>query len=124
MSAAGLWLCTALLSSPGLATPVLDALPTLDTIRNRLDLTAEQEAQLRPILENRKSELQQAQLDLQQASTRQQKREVLRAAKAAGDTFNTRVESLLTPTQKTEWREIRSELREKAKERIEEKHGS
>lgn len=121
ISAAGLWLCAMFMSTSASGAPVLDSLPTLDTIRSRLDLTPEQEAQLRPIFENRQSELQRAQLELQQAATRQQKREVLRSAKAAGDAFNTQVESVLTPTQKTEWREIRSELREKARERIEEK---
>jgi hypothetical protein len=114
-------LCVTLFSTPGHVAPVLESLPTLDTISSRLELTPEQEAQLRPIFENRMSELQHTRLELEQASTRQQKREVLRNAKTAGDAFNAKVESLLTPTQINEWREIRSELLEKAKERIEEK---
>ena len=108
-------------SLPGSAQPVLDSVPTLDTIRSRLELTPEQEAQLRPVFENRKLELQQTQMELQTATTSQRKRDVLRHAKQAGDAFNSQVESVLSPTQKNEWRAIRAEVREKAKERIEDK---
>ena len=66
------------------------------------------------------SELQQSQLLLQRATTPQRKDEVLQEAKKAGDEFNAQVESVLTPSQKHEWREIRSAVREKVKERTEE----
>jgi hypothetical protein len=123
-SAAGMLLC-AILTSVAMGAPgVLDSIPTLDTLINRLELTPDQVAKLQPIFSNRVSELQQSQLELQAAATRQQKRDVLRHAKEAGNAFNSQVESLLTPTQKTEWREIRTEVREKAKERIEEKRSS
>lgn len=115
-------LCAMLTPVPGNgAKPVLDMVPTLDNIRSRLELTPEQEAQLRPVFEKRKSELTHTQLQLQTAATRAQKRDVLRSAKKEGDAFNSQVESVLTPTQKNEWREIRSELRGKARERIEER---
>jgi hypothetical protein len=122
--ATGVWLFALLFAVSGVAAPVLDMVPTLETISSRLELTSEQEAQLRPLFKKRQAELLQAQLQVQQASTRQQKRAVLRDAKKAGDSFNSQVESLLTPKQKNEWREIRSELREKARERIEEKQSS
>jgi hypothetical protein len=54
---------------------------------------------------------------LQRADTAHQKDEVVRDAKKAGDDFNSQVESVLTPSQKHEWREIRSGLHEKVKER-------
>jgi hypothetical protein len=103
------------------AAPVLDTLPTVDTVRNRLELTPDQEGQLRPLFEKRLSELRQTKTLLEQATTSQQRRELLRAAKAAGDAFNRQVESVLTPSQQHEWREMRSELRIRAKERAEEK---
>jgi Spy/CpxP family protein refolding chaperone len=102
------------------AESVLDVMPTLDSISRQLELTPEQEARLRPIFQNRQSELQQSQLLLQRASTSQQKDEVLKDAKKAGDEFNAQVESVLTPSQKQEWRELRSAVREKVKERAEE----
>jgi len=121
MAAAGLWLCTMLASMPAGAAPFFDSLPTIDTLRNRLELTPQQEAQLQPLFDKRTSELRHTKELLQQATTRQQKRDVLREAKHAGDAFNSQVEKVLTPTQRHEWREIRSELHEKAKERAEEK---
>jgi hypothetical protein len=119
--AASLALCALFASIPAIAVPVIDTLPTIDTLRNRLELSSEQEATLRPIFERRFAELQASQSRLQTAATKQAKRDVLRDAKKAGDTFNKEVEGLLTPSQKHEWREIRKELREKARERIEEK---
>lgn len=119
-SAAGLLLCAILTSLPGIAQrSVLDSVPSLETVRSRLELTPEQEAQLRPIFQNRLSELQQSQLLLQRASTPQKKDDVLRDEKRASDAFNSLVESVLTPSQKTEWREMRSAVREKIEERNE-----
>jgi hypothetical protein len=115
-----LLLCALLTSFSASAESVLDVLPTLDNISRQLELTPEQEARLLPIFQNRKSELQQSQLLLQHATTPQRKDEVLKDAKKAGDEFNAQVESALTPSQKPEWREIRSEIREKVKERAEE----
>ena len=113
-------LCALLASFSASAESVLDALPTLDNISRQLELTPEQEARLRPIFQNRQSELQQSQLLLQRATTPQRKDEVLKDAKKAGDEFNAQVESALTPSQKQEWREIRSAVREKVKERADE----
>ena len=115
-----LLLCSLLASFSASAESVLDVLPTLDSISRQLELTPEQEARLRPIFQNRQSELQQSQLLLQRATTPQRKAEVLQEAKKAGDDFNAQVESALTPSQKQEWREIRSAVREKVKERTDE----
>ena len=122
--AAGLLLCAILASMPGNAAPVLDTLPTLDTLRNRLELTPDQEAKLAPLFDKRIAELRQTKAQLEQATSRQQKRDVLREAKKTGDAFNRQVESVLSPSQQHEWREIRSEIRERAKERAEEKRDS
>jgi hypothetical protein len=113
-------LCALLASFSASAESVLDVMPTLDSISRQLELTPEQEARLRPIFQNRQSELQQSQLLLQRATTPQRKDEVLQEAKKAGDDFNAQVESALTPSQKQEWREIRSAVREKVEERTEE----
>ena len=113
-------LCALLASFSASAESVLDVLPTLDNISRQLELTPEQEARLRPIFQNRQSELQQSQLLLQRATTPQRKDAILQEAKKAGDEFNAQVESALTPSQKHEWREIRSAVREKVKERAEE----
>jgi len=123
-SAAALLLCAILASMPASALPLLDSLPTLDALSSRLELTPEQEKQLVPLLEKRKAELRQTQTLLEQASTPQQKRDVLREAEQAGDAFSSEVERLLTPSQQHEWREFRSELLDKAKERADEEKSS
>jgi len=123
-AAATMLLCAMLTTVAEGAKPVLGTIPTLETISSRLELTPEQQGKLRPIFEKRKSELTYTQLQLQTAATDEQEREILRKAKEDGEAFNTQVESVLTPTQKNEWREIRDEVREKARERIEEKRTS
>jgi hypothetical protein len=122
--AIGFWLCAILTALPGAATPVLDAVPTLENLATRLDLSAEQEGRLRPIFQERKAEVANTQQLLQSATTREQKRDLLREARTQADAFNSKVESVLTPTQLPRWRELRSQTREKIRERAEEKHSS
>jgi hypothetical protein len=122
--AAGLWVLAILTALPGAATPVLDAIPTLENLVSQLGLSPEQEATLRPIFQARKSELVETQTLLQQATSRQQKQDIMRGAKSQADAFNAQVEGVLTPTQKSQWREIRAQTREKVKERAEDKRSS
>ncbi|MES1263634.1 MAG: hypothetical protein ABUL69_04710, partial [Peristeroidobacter soli] len=91
---------------------------------NRLELTADQQDKLAPLFDKRISELRDAKAKLEQAKSRQEQRDVLRETKQAGDEFSRQVESVLTPSQQHEWRDIRKEMREQAKERIEDAHGS
>src|SRR3954467_3463771 len=98
--AIGFWLCAILTALPGAATPVLDAVPTLENLATRLDLSAEQEGRLRPIFQERKAEVANTQQLLQSATTREQKRDLLREARTQADAFNSKVESVLTPTQR------------------------
>jgi hypothetical protein len=79
-------------------------------------------AQLGPIFAQRQAELQQVQTRVQQAATSQEKQAVLRDAKHEADAFNSKVESFLSPSQKSQWRELRKETREKVKERYEHKN--
>ena len=122
--AAGLWLFAILTALPGAATPVLDAVPTLENIASQLGLSAEQESRLRPIFQDRKNELADTQSRLQSAVSQQDQREILREAKTRADAFNAKVEGVLTPTQVPRWRELRSQTRQKIKERAEEKRSS
>jgi Skp family chaperone for outer membrane proteins len=122
--AMGLWLGAILTALPGAATPVLDAVPTLENITSQLQLSAEQESRLRPMFQDRKAELTETQSRLQSATSQQQKQDILRAARARANEFNTKVEGVLTATQIPRWRELRSQTREKIKERAEEKRSS
>jgi hypothetical protein len=58
---------------------------------------------------------------LEQATSSAQKRAILQDAKHGAKTFNSDVEGVLDASQKSEWRELRAQTREKVKERYEEK---
>ena len=102
----------------------LDYVPSMDVVRNKLELTPAQETQLRPLFEARFAELQQLRSQVEHAATTTEKRNIMRDARYKASAFNTNVESLLTPSQKTKWRELRSETREKLKDRYEDKRES
>ena len=117
-------LCTALGSPPVAAQDVWDTVPSLDVVRNRLSLTPEQEARIRPIFEQRIGELQQLKDQLAKATSDQQKSSLIRGAKEGAETFNSQVEAVLDTSQKSAWRELRAQTREKVKERYEQKQES
>ena len=116
----GLVLC-ALLATPGFAQnqTLRDSVPSIDVVRNRLHLTPEQEAKLRPMFQQREQRLYETRSKLEAAASSTGKLEVLQAAKADARTFNEQVEGVLDASQKAEWRELRDETRDKVKERYE-----
>jgi len=120
---AGLAVC-ALIAAPAVSQTLRDSLPSIDVVRTRLNLTPEQEATLRPLFQKRATDLQEARARFEQAASRTEKQDVLRAVKSDAQTFNTQVESVLNNEQKAEWREMRDETREKVKERYEQKQES
>ena len=117
-------LCTALGSPPVAAQDVWDTVPSLDVVRNRLSLTPEQEAKIRPIFEQRIGELQQLKDQLSKATSEQQKRSLIQGSKEGAAAFNSQVEAVLDTSQKSEWRELRAQTREKVKERYEQNQQS
>jgi hypothetical protein len=120
---AGLALC-ALLTAPAVSQTLRDSVPSIDVVRARLNLTPQQEATLTPLFQQRATTLQETRARYEQAASRSEKQDVLRAAKSATQSFNTQVESVLNNEQKAEWRELRDETREKVKERYEQKQES
>jgi hypothetical protein len=96
----------------------------MDVVRNRLSLTPEQEAKLRPIFEHRIGELQTLKDQLAESTSKQHKRGLIRDAKNGAKSFNSQVEDVLDASQKSEWRELRAQTREKVKERYEQKKDS
>jgi hypothetical protein len=120
----GLVLCTALLSPQAAAQDVWDTVPSMDVVRSRLSLTPEQETKLVPIFEQRIGELQSLKDQLAKATSDQQKRNVMRGTKQGQEAFNKQVEAVLDASQKSEWRELRAQTREKVKERYEQNQQS
>src|SRR3954463_5441796 len=91
----GFVLC-ALLAAPAFAQDqtLRDSVPSIDAVRNRLHLTPQQEEKLRPMFRQREQQLYETRSKLETAGSSTGKREVLRAAKADAQSFNTEVESV------------------------------
>jgi len=96
-----------------------DSVPSIDVVRNRLHLTPEQEAKLRPMFRQREQQLYDTRAKLESAASSDAKRQVMKTAKADAQAFNTQVEGVLDASQKGAWRDLRDETREKVKERYE-----
>lgn len=105
------------IATPPSAAQDQQALPAMAAMHVRLNLTVEQESRIAPLLERRKAELQQTRTELNSATSRAQKRSVLRDARQAQDTFNVQVEGVLAPEQQVEWEKLRAEIRKKLKQR-------
>jgi hypothetical protein len=118
-----LWLC-ALLTAMHVDASPWDSLPTMDVVRSKLELTPEQETRLRPLFDARLAELQDLRTRLERAPTKADKRIVMQDAKHRQQSFNASVESLLTPSQKNKWKELRDQTREKLKQKYEDKRES
>ena len=116
----GFVLC-AWLAVPALAQDqtLRDSVPSIDVVRNRLHLTPEQEAKLRPMFRQREQQLYDTRARLESAASSDAKRQVMKTAKADAQAFNTQVEGVLDASQKGAWRDLRDETREKVKERYE-----
>jgi len=96
-----------------------DSVPSIDVVRNRLHLTPDQEAKLRPMFRQREQQLYDTRARLESAASSDAKRQVMKTAKADAQAFNTQVEGVLDASQKGAWRDLRDETREKVKERYE-----
>jgi hypothetical protein len=114
----------ALLAAAVSAQTLRDYVPSIDVVRSRLNLTPQQEATLTPLFQQRAVDLQETRARLEQASSRSEKRDVLRGAESQAQAFNSQVENVLNAEQRSEWREIRDATREKVKERYERKRES
>ena len=110
---AALWLCGSQSPVALAQNALLDSIPALDVVRQRLELTDAQYAKLQPIFQQRLSELQILQGRLQQSASDQEKKQVLRDVKRGADTFNSQVTKVLSTPQKSDWRKLRDEAREK-----------
>ena len=97
-------------SGPVLLYAAEDAAPI---VRQRLELTDAQYVKLQPIFQQRLSELQILQGRLQQSASDQERKQVLRDVKRGADTFNSQVTKVLSTPQKSDWRKLRDEAREK-----------
>jgi hypothetical protein len=88
----------------------------------RLKLTPEQEEQLKPLIEERSARLKAIRDQHAGDDSRRAKREMYRDAKPVMDDYQEKVRAILTDVQEAEWEKMRSEARQRLKERYREGH--
>jgi hypothetical protein len=86
-------------------------------VRERLDLTDEQVAEIRPLMEERNRRFAEIRERYAADDSRQARRDMAKEARAVQQDYETAVEPILTGEQVAEWREMQNEMRAAMKER-------
>src|SRR5262245_56284604 len=79
----------------------------LEELKQRLNLSAEQEAQIKPLVESRRAKMQEIRNKYAGDTSRRAKRSMAKEARAAGDEFNKQLAGILNDEQEAEWNKIR-----------------
>jgi hypothetical protein len=87
-------------------------------MKQRLALTPEQEEKLRPIVEDHTAKLRELRAGLGPSPTRSQKRKAALELRELSEEFSKRVEAQLTAEQRTEWKKLRQENRDRLREEV------
>jgi periplasmic protein CpxP/Spy len=91
---------------------------TFEEASQRLKLSPDQQAQIKPLFDARNSKLKEIHDKYASAgdTSRRAKRSAFQEAKSAQDAFNSKVKPILSPEQQTELDKMRKEARDKMKE--------
>lgn len=89
----------------------------------RLTLTPEQEAQLKPIVQDRNQKLKAIRDKYAGDSSRRAKRAMFKEAQPVVDNYQARVRTILDDTQEVEWEKMRAEAKERLKEQYKSGNG-
>lgn len=89
----------------------------MEQLRERLALTADQEAKIAPLVQARNQKLQALRGSMNADASRRQKRSVLKEAREIQGEFVEKVEPILSAEQKKEWGKLRSEMRDEMMKR-------
>ncbi len=89
----------------------------MEELATRLNLTAEQQAQIAPALEQRNARLKAMAGEVNADSSRREKLKALREARSIQKEFVGKVSPVLTKEQAAEWEKFRDEARDRLKER-------
>jgi hypothetical protein len=90
---------------------------TIEEIRSRLDLTAEQQQQITPLATEYRKRMSEINANLEKTRSRQSRRGLLLQAAAIQEDFDSTLAPLLTDEQRAEWNTIRDEMRDELKQR-------
>ena len=89
----------------------------------RLELTPEQEAQLKPLIEERAARLKAIRDKHAGDDSRRARRDMYREARPVAEDYQAKVRAILDDGQEAEWDKMRAEARERLKERYREGQG-
>jgi Spy/CpxP family protein refolding chaperone len=89
----------------------------IEQAKERLNLTPEQEAQLRPVMEERVRKLQEIRGRYAGDNSRKARRGMMKEARPVQEDYETKVKAILTEPQIAEWETMRKEARNEMKER-------
>jgi hypothetical protein len=95
---------------------------SMEELKSRLNLTPEQQSKIQPHADTRNEKFKQAHDKMTAAASKHDKRAAMHEAKLAQDDFVRNVEPILTPDQQAEWKKMRTEARDKMKERWRERN--
>lgn len=89
----------------------------MDELSSRLQLTADQQSKIQPLMEARRAKLESAHSKMASADSRHDKRAAMKEAKAAQDEFVRNVNPILNEDQQAQWEKMRAAAREEMKDR-------
>jgi DNA repair photolyase len=93
----------------------------IEELKERLELTPEQESRLAPIIEARNARLRELRSSAGGDTSRRARMAALKEARKVQADFSAQIAPILTREQQDEWEEIREEVRAAAKERMRER---
>jgi Spy/CpxP family protein refolding chaperone len=106
-------------------TPMLpaqtEAPRRVEQFQTRLNLTPEQVAQIRPILEEEAAKLREIRAKYEGSTTRRDRARMLRELRDVQQSIEKRITPILTKEQQAEWKKIREERRAELRDRAAEK---
>jgi len=95
----------------------------VEEAKARLKLTPEQEAQLKPLVQDRNQKLKAIRDKYAGESSRRAKRAMLKEAQPVVENYQARVRTILNDEQEAEWEKMRAEAKERFKEQYKSGNG-
>jgi len=104
----------ALAQAPAVDSSAIQAV--VEEARVRLKLTTEQEAQLKPLVQDRNQKLKSIRDKYAGQSSRRARRAMFKEAQPVVENYQARVRTILNDEQEAEWEKMRAEAKERFKE--------
>jgi hypothetical protein len=101
-----------------------DAQARMAEAKARLKLTPDQEAKIKPLIQQSADQLKALRGKYGDAPTKADKRSMLKEARGIQQTFQTQVDPILNADQKAEWAKMKSEAKAKMREKAEERRAA